>query len=634
MITASEIINKYISFFEEKGHKKIPSAPLVPEDDPTTLFISAGMHPLVPYLLGQTHPLGKRLVSVQKCLRTDDIDEVGDKVHHTFFEMLGNWSLGDYFKKEAIEWSFEFLTSKKWLGIDKNKLAISVFQGDADAPFDEESYQIWTKLGIPKERIARLSKKNNWWGPPGQTGPCGPDTEVFVWVGKKETPKNFDVDDPNWVEIWNDVFMQYYKDSNGKFELLKQKNVDTGMGLERILTVLNGSDDDYQTELYLPIIKKIEEISGKKYIENKKAFRVIVDHLKAAVFILSEGVYPSNVGRGYIPRRLIRRVVRYGKVIGIEKKIISEVSKPIFEIYKNMYPKILESKHYIIEGLANEETKFIKTLNEGLKKANDIFEKKIPISNEIYSKIMQIDMKGEILESIYHGDKTMSDVFPQHGIPVSNKAIYDAYITGEEAFYLYQTYGFPIEMIMEFVQAKKLFVAINDFRKEVKKHQELSRTASAGMFKGGLVDNSEIAVKYHTATHLLHAASRQIFGKHVEQKGSNITSERLRFDFSHPNKLTDEEIKKIEDLVNEKIQENLKVTKEIMDKETALKSGALGFFAEKYGDKVTVYSMGSFSREICGGPHVDFTGMLKRFKIIKQENIGHGQRRIYAVLEN
>jgi alanyl-tRNA synthetase len=602
-MTAQEIINKYIAFFEKRGHKIIPSASLIPENDPTALFTSAGMHPLVPYLLGQPHPSGKRLASVQKCLRTDDIDEVGDNIHHTFFEMLGNWSFGDYFKKEAIQWSYEFLTSNEWLNIPKNKLAISVFAGDNDAPFDQESYEIWLSLGVPKERIAKLPKKNNWWGPAGQTGPCGPDTEMFYWSGKETAPVDFDPQNTNWVEIWNDVFMEYNKTSDGKFELLKQKNVDTGMGMERALAVLNGFDDNYKTGLFWPLIQNIEESTGLKYgeksdneyieegeqcwVDTRKKMRIIADHIRAATFLLADGVIPSNKLQGYVLRKLLRRAA--SKAFSINKdfdvKNFKSLAQITINIYKSYFAKINQEE--ILTEISLEIRKFRATLERGLQRLD--------------------------------------------------KAIKDNENLGLTVFNLFQSYGYPPELSIELLRDRKIKFSKSDmkqFEDAKKSHIELSRTASAGMFKGGLQDHSEVTTRYHTATHLLHAALRQILGPHVKQAGSNITTERMRFDFSHPTKLTDEELKKVENLVNEKVKENLPVTHEEMSKEAALESGALGFFVEKYGDMVTVYSIGNFSREICGGPHVAFTSELKSFKIIKQENIGKGNRRIYAKVES
>ncbi|MDD2822687.1 MAG: alanine--tRNA ligase [Candidatus Daviesbacteria bacterium] len=591
---ASELRQKYLDFFASEGHKVIPSAPLVPENDPSVLFTTAGMHPLVPYLLGEKHPEGKRLTDIQKCLRTDDIDEVGDICHHTFFEMLGNWSLGDYFKTDALKWSFEFLTSPEYLNLPKEKLGVSVFEGDTDAPFDNESYDIWLSLGIDKDRITKLPKKDNWWGPVGNVGPCGPDSEMFIWTGTDTAPKTFDPENKQWVEIWNDVFMQYNKTAEGKFEKLSQQNVDTGMGMERALALTNGVDDDYQTELFLPIIKKIEKITNKKYEENLKEFRIIADHFKASTFLILDGVLPANKMQGYVLRRLLRRsMVKMhqlsGKIWNAES--IMEIVETILTIYEGNYNiNTEEDSKSVFAVVADELNRFAKTLDAGLKEIN---------------KIEKID--------------------------------------GKKAFDLYQTYGFPLEITEELFKLKGQNVDHAEFEKEFNAHKELSRTASAGMFKGGLTEQTEIATKYHTATHLLNAALRKVLGEGVQQKGSNITADRLRFDFSHKEKLTEEQIKEIENLVNKAIEDNLTVTSEIMDKQIALESGALGFFIDKYGDSVAVYTISDpstpsgrseppFSREICGGPHVKQTGELGKFKIIKEESASAGIRRIYAVL--
>lgn len=622
-MTAKELRQLYLDFFKSKGHAIIPSASLIPEHDPTCLFTTAGMHPLVPYLIKGPHPAGRRLASVQKCVRTSDIDEVGDATHHTFFEMLGNWSLGDpdapdgvgagYFKKEAIEWSWEFLTSPEWLNLDKNRLAVSVFAGDndpgdkhgANAPFDKEAHEIWKNLGAPEKRIAKLPKKNNWWGPAGATGPCGPDTEMFYWTGDpNNVPEGFNDDNKLWVEIWNDVFMQYEKKSDGSFAALKQKNVDTGMGLERMTAVLNGLNDDYKTELFANIIAKIERLSGKKYGESEqttRAMRVIADHLKAAAFIMGDGqgIAPSNVDQGYVVRRLIRRAIRYGKQIGIESKPeetwTKEIAKIVAHDYQEIYPELRRNVDFIIEELKKEEGKFSKTLEKGLK--------------EFRNQELKIKSQGLKI------------------------------IIGVDAFDLYQTYGFPIEMTKELAKEKGLEVDEAGFNEELKKHQELSRTASAGKFKGGLADASEETTKLHTAAHLLLAALREILGGHVVQKGSNITAERLRFDFSHPEKMTDRQKQEVEKLVNEAIEKNLPVICGEMNVEEAKKLGAMGVFESKYGERVKVYFIKSaqggraFSAEICGGPHVENTGGLGHFKIIKEESSSAGVRRIKAVLE-
>lgn len=591
MITRQELIKKYIEFFKSKNHKHIPSASLIPENDPTVLFTTAGMHPLVPYLLGQKHPLGKRLVSVQKCIRTGDIDEVGDATHHTFFEMLGNWGLGDYFKEEAIKFSFEFLTRE--LKIPVERLAVTCFIGDKDAPKDNFSSEIWVKLGIPKEHVAFLPKENNWWGPAGEVGPCGPDTEMFLWKdNSKPSPKKFNPEDETWVEIWNDVFMEYIKDKNKKFNKAEQQNVDTGMGVERTLAVSNNFDDNYLTELWQPIIKEIEKISGKKYKGNEKEMRIVADHIKASAFLLGDDhqIKPSNTSQGYILRRLIRRAIRYGKKLGIKENFTSKIAKVVSPIYPD-YTELQRNHKFIVEQLDEEENKFNQTLEKGLK---------------MFEKIAT-----------------------------------DKILTGKEAFLLFQSYGFPIEFTEELAEEKNIKVDLEEYNEEFKKHQDLSRTSSSGMFKSGLADDSEATKKLHTATHLLNEALRKVLGDDkVKQKGSNITPERLRFDFSFPRKLTEDEIKQIEKLVNEKIQQGLKVHRTEMPLQQATSSGAQAEFGTKYPEMVSVYTVEDpkdpkkwFSKEICTGPHVDNTSELGKFKIIKEESSSAGVRRIKAIVE-
>lgn len=718
--TRRDLIRAYIEFFKSKGHKEIPSASLIPENDPTALFISAGMQPLVPYLIGQKHPFGKRIVNVQKCMRTDDIDEVGDEVHHTFFEMLGNWSFGDYFKKEAIEWSFEYLT--RVLEIPKEKLAVTCFGGDSrvkDILKDKESKYIWEMLGFPELRIAFLEggvfeSKYNWWGPAGQTGPCGPDTEMFYWTGEGKVPERFDPNDKKWVEIGNDVFMQYerkkkillidgmnclydkdfnvnqelfeflhglnvkkvlvvnnfkekaeellknhgyevfsfngritkdnpvffqeliskysidkdeiiyfdHKNENlisaGKFGIkhlllfdgnveeiktfvkenlyyfipLTQKNVDFGGGVERTLAVLNGLNDNYETIIFKPIISKIEEISAKKYNENKKAMRIIADHLRAATFVLGDehGVKPSNAGQGYVLRRLIRRAIRYGRVLGIEGSFIDKIAEVVIDEYED-YHELHANRDFILDELKKEEERFGKTLEKGLRKLKDF----ISLNKEI---------------------------------------------SGKDAFLMFQSYGFPIEMTDEIARENGLKVDVAGFDAEMKKHQELSRTASGGMFKSGLADDSDRTVRLHTATHLLNEALRVVLGTDVRQRGSNITPERLRFDFNFPRKLTQEEINEVERLVNDKIKDALDVKREEMALDEAIDSGAQGEFGAKYSDVVSVYIVlddsdkkGWFSREICTGPHVKNTSEVGKFRILKEESVSSGVRRIKATVE-
>jgi len=589
-MTSTDLRQKYLDFFQAKGHKIIASASLIPENDPTVLFTTAGMHPLVPYLLGSPHPAGKRLVSAQKCLRTDDIDEVGDAKHHTFFEMLGNWSLGDYFKTDSIKWSWEFLTDQKWLGLDPKRIAVSVFAGDEDAPFDRESYDLWLGLGVPKERIAKLPKKNNWWGPAGQTGPCGPDTEIFYWAGdEKKVPATFNDDNDLWVETWNNVFMEYNKTADGKYEPLKQKNVDTGLGFERALALINGLDDNYQTDLFIGLIKKIEELSGHKYgesAETTKAMRIIADHIKAATFLMGDnhGLVPSNTDQGYVIRRLIRRAVRYGRQLGIKDDLWTKiVAQAVIYIYGKVYSELIRNQRFIENNLDKEEEKFNRTLEKGLQEFNKL------------SGLM---------------------------------------ISGAAAFNLYQSAGFPLEMTEELAKEKGITVDRAGFEAELKKHQDLSRTAAAGKFKGGLADATEATTKLHTAAHLLLAALRKILGDHVVQKGSNITAERLRLDFSHPDKLTPEQIAQAEEMVNDAIKHDWPVMLAEMSVAEAKEQGAMGVFDSKYGDRIKVYTIDDFSKEICGGPHVEHTGVLGRFKIQKEEASSAGVRRLKAILEN
>ena len=564
--TREELIKLYLDFFKSKDHKIIPSSSLIPSNDPTVLFTTAGMHPLVPYLIGQKHPLGKRLANVQKCIRTGDIDEVGDEIHHTFFEMLGNWSLGDYWKKEAIKYSFEFLT--KNLEIPKKEISITCFKGDKNAQQDNESSKIWEKLGIEKSKIKFLGKENNCWGPAGKIGPCGPDTEMFI----------------NDVEIWNDVFMQYNKNIDGKYEELKQKNVDTGMGVERTLAIINGFKDNYLTTTWQPIIKQIEKISKRKYNEHKKEMRIIADHLKAATFILAENIEPKNVEQGYVLRRLIRRAIRYGKLIMIQNNFTNEIAQIVIEMYPD-YKELKQNKDFILREIEKEENRFREGLTSGLKYFNKI------------SK----------------GKKNLS---------------------GKDAFLLFQSYGFPIEITEELAKEIKIKIDMKGYEKEASKHQELSRTASAGKFKSGLADNSERTTQLHTATHLLNEALKHVLkDENIKQRGSNITPERLRFDFNFSRKLTEEEIQKIEDLVNAKIQQGLEVKREETSLKKAIDSGAQAEFGAKYPEKVSVYSIGEFSKEICTGPHVKNTKEIGHFKITKEESSSAGVRRIKATID-
>lgn len=575
----------YINFFISKGHKQIPSAPVVPENDPSVLFNTAGMQPLIPYLMGQEHPYGTRLCDYQKCIRTNDLDNIGDTYHHTFFEMLGNWSLGDYFKEEAIEWSFEFLT--KVLNIPIERLAVTVFAGNDTIPFDEVSYNKWLSLGIKEERIARTIDDNFWIA--GESGPCGPDSEMFYWRSNDEIPEKFDTEDERWVEIWNDVFMQYNKSSDGTITELPKKNVDTGMGVERVTAILEGVNDNYESSIWKDIIELISKISNLPYKGNEQSMRIIADHLRTSVFISADyaGVKPSNVGQGYILRRLIRRAIRHAKKLGIDisSNWEEEIATLIISKYEKYYNELIDNKNIVLEVLKNEKEKFNRTLEKGLRE----FEK----------------------------------------VTKDNKDI-DA----TTAFKLYDTYGFPIELTVELAKERNINVDEEGFKDKFKAHQELSRTASAGQFKGGLSGNNEIETKYHTATHLLNAALKVVVNKDVHQKGSNITDERMRFDFSCDHKLSDEEKQKTEDLVNEWIKDGLKVTVEEMSKEDAIKSGAECMFIEKYPDIVTVYTIGdNISKELCGGPHVKNTNELGHFKIVKEEASSAGVRRIKAILE-
>ena len=604
---SSDLRQKYLSFFKEKGHNIISGASVIPENDPTVLFTTAGMHPLVPYLLGEKHPSGSRLASAQKCIRTGDIEEVGDTTHHTFFEMMGNWSLGDYFKKESIEYSWEFLTSDKYLGLDKNRIAVSVFEGDDDAPFDKEAFDIWKNIfekeNLPIERIAKLPKKNNWWGPAGATGPCGPDTEIFYFKGDREqVPPFFNDDNDLWVEIWNNVFMEYNKKEDGSFEPLSQKNVDTGLGLERVTTILSDLDDNYLSDLFLPLIKIIEELSNKKYEQSdeiKTSMRIIADHIKAAVMIIGDprGVSPSNTDQGYVVRRLIRRAIIRARKLNIndaKADWIKILSDGVIDIYAEAYPELREKRENIVLEMEKEAQKFQRSLEKGMIEFNKITSTKL---------------------------------------------------SGKEAFNLYQSFGFPLEITEELAKEKNIVVDKEAFYQELKKHQDLSRTASAGKFKGGLADSKEETVRLHTAAHLLLASLRKVLGDHVEQKGSNINPERLRFDFSHPEKVKPEELEKIEALVNEAISNYYQVICEELPLAEAKARGAMGVFDSRYGENVKVYSVchlkngshkelgDTFSSEICGGPHVDNTGALGKFRIKKEEASSAGVRRIKAVLE-
>ena len=590
MMTAADIRRKYIEFFRRHGHAEIKSASLIPDNDPTCLFTTAGMHPLVPYLSGQAHPAGKRLTDYQKCIRTGDIDEVGDPVHLTFFEMLGNWSLGDYFKEEAIAMSFEFLT--KELGIPLKSLAFTVFAGDEDAPFDNEAFELWRSHGVAAERIAKLPKKDNWWGPAGTTGPCGPDTEMFYWTGDGEAPAVFDPADKRWVEIWNDVFMQYNKTAEGKFVPLAQKNVDTGMGLERVTAVLQGKKSCYETEIFAPIFAALDAVRGVDPVpaaERSSSERIIADHLRAASFILADGITPGRVDQPYVLRRIIRRAIREGKKLGIEKPFVSAIAKAVIDNFKSVYPELEANEKVIVSELDREEAQFVSTLGNGIKELQKLIDR-VPAFVE--KKV----------------------------------------ISGKNAFNLYETYGFPIELTIEMAGEQGFSVDLPGYEEAYRKHQELSRAGAEQKFKGGLADHSEETAKLHTATHLLQAALRKVLGTHVEQRGSNITAERLRFDFSHPDKVTPEQLAAAEKIVNDAIAAKIPVKCEEMSVDEARAAGAMGLFGNKYGERVKVYTIGDVSKEICGGPHAANTGDLKSFKILKEESSSRGVRRIKAVI--
>lgn len=599
MITSQELRTKFLEFFRSKNHIIIPSSSLIPENDPSTLFTTAGMQPLVPYLLGEPHPLGRRLANVQKSLRTTDIDEVGDNWHLSFFEMLGNWSLGDYFKKEAIEWSFEFLTSPEWLGLALDHLAVTVFSGNEFAPQDKEAIEMWQSLGIKKQRIASLGIEDNWW-PPGKdsTGPQGPTTEMFYWTADSPPPLEFDPTDNRWAEIWNDVFMQFTRQTKGADLLpLKQKNVDTGMGLERTVAVLNKKGSVYETDVFESLIRKLQTLVKR---QEERGQRIIVDHLRAATFIIADdfGVTPSNLDRGYVARRLIRRAIRQGKRLGISENFTTQIAQQVINLMKEIYTELDRNKSKVFKALQEEEEKFNQTLSKGTRE----FEKLVSLAQ--------------------------------------NKII-----TGRQAFNLFATYGFPLEVTIDLASERGFQVDEAGFAEEFKKHQEKSRTATVGKFRGGLVDHSPATIKLHTANHLLQAALRRVLGDHVKQRGSNITHERLRFDFTHSERLTAQQLKEVEDLVNQAIAKDYPVSWQEMTVTEAKKSGALGFFEGQYEEKVKVYTIGNpdypptgdptaptFSKEICGGPHVEKTSILGKFKIIKEEAVSTGIRRIKAVL--
>jgi len=652
--SAADLRRLYLKFFESKGHAVIPSASVIPENDPTVLFTTAGMHPLVPYLLGAKHPMGNKLTDVQKCIRTGDIDEVGDASHCTFFEMLGNWSLGAYFKKDAIHWSWEFLTGEEWLGLDPEKLAFSVFAGDEKAPRDDEAAGYWKECGVKDDHIFYLNAKHNWWGPAGTTGPCGPDTEMFVI--KDQPPCGPDCSPAcscgRYLEIWNDVFMQYNKQADGTFPPLEQKNVDTGMGLERTIGVLLGAKTVYETDLFSDIIKKIEELSGKKYAaddEYTRSFRIIADHMRTATIIIGDdrGVTPSNVDQGYVLRRLIRRSVRHGMKLEMPEGMTAEIAKVVVNQYKDVYPELKRNEEHIVAQLILEEERFQKTLKQGMKEFDKLIFNIGRMTNAVKPVIDAIKEGADFAPAAdaaakqlpprpeYQAliallkDKTDKDALLKEAEAfIANLNVID----GRSAFKLYDTYGFPIEITTELASEKGLTVDEKGFQERFKQHQETSHAGAEQRFKGGLADNTEETAKLHTATHLLHAALRRVLGDEVAQKGSNITAERLRFDFSFSRKMTPEEIKEVERLVNEYIKGAAEVVCEEMTVPEAKAKGAIGLFESKYGERVKVYTMGEYSMEICGGPHAKNTGDLVSFKIQKEESSSAGVRRIKAVI--
>ncbi len=649
--SSNELRSLFLKFFQDHGHAVISSASVIPENDPTVLFTTAGMHPLVPYLMGEKHPSGTRLTDVQKCIRTGDIEDVGDFSHLTFFQMLGNWSLGDYFKKEMIPWSWEFLTSPDYLGLPKERLAFSVFAGDEDCPRDEESAQLWRDCGVDDDHIFFLPKENNWWGPAGTTGPCGPDTEMFFITDKE--PCGPDCSPAcscgRYLEIWNDVFMQYNKNAEGKFEPLSQKNVDTGMGLERTICVLNGKKSVYETDAFTDILAKIAELSGKEYgsdDETTKAFRIIADHMRTSTFIMGDdrGVSPSNVDQGYVLRRLIRRAVRYGMGIGMPDGFTGEIAKVVIAQFEEVYPELKRNEAFVLEQLALEETRFAKTLRQGEKEFEKIYnnvkntktilesilnaENKVALAQELAQtkKLRPSPDMMPIIDAAKAGDEAA--LVEAVNARLSTLSVMD----GRSAFKLYDTYGFPIEMTIELATEKGLTVDQNDFAERFKQHQATSQAGAEQRFKGGLADHSDQTARLHTATHLMHTALRKVLGPEVAQKGSNITAERLRFDFSFGRKMTAEEIAEVEKLVNEAIAAKAPVICEEMTVAEAKEQGAIGLFESKYGEKVKVYTMGEFSKEICGGPHAENTGDLVSFKIKKEESSSAGVRRIKAVI--
>ncbi|MBQ2953954.1 MAG: alanine--tRNA ligase [Clostridia bacterium] len=649
-ITSAQLREMFQAFMESKGHHRIQSASIIPENDPTVLFTTAGMHPLVPYLMGTPHPAGTRLTDVQKCIRTGDIDEVGDPSHLTFFEMLGNWSLGDFFKKEMIPWSWEFLTSPEYLGLDKDKLAFTVFAGDEDCPRDDEAADLWRSMGVAEDHLFFLPKEHNWWGPAGITGPCGPDTEMFIITKKPCGPTCSPACKCGaYLEIWNDVFMQFNKQKDGTFIPLEKKNVDTGMGLERTICVLTGKKTVYETDAFTGIIARIAELSGKGYEDDEattRAFRVVADHLRTSTFILGDdrGVSPSNTDQGYILRRLIRRAVRYGMSLGMSEGFTAEIAQVIIDQYKDVYPELERNAAFVVEQLKLEEGRFARTLRQGEKEFEKVYnntvntramlesilaaEDKVALAQELArtKKLRPSPDMMPIIEAANAGDEAA--LVAAVNARMASLTVLD----GRSAFKLYDTYGFPIEMTIELAAEKGLTVDEADFAERFRQHQEKSHQGAEQKFKGGLADHSEQTAKLHTATHLLHAALRKVLGDEVAQKGSNITAERLRFDFSFGRKMTPEEIAEVQRLVNEAIAAAVPVVCEEMTVPEAKAKGAIGLFESKYGEKVRTYKMGEFSFEICGGPHAANTGDLVSFRIQKEESSSAGVRRIKAVI--
>ena len=651
-ITSAALREMFQKFMESKGHHRIQSASVIPENDPTVLFTTAGMHPLVPYLMGTPHPAGSRLTDVQKCIRTGDIDDVGDPSHLTFFEMLGNWSLGDYFKEEMIPWSWEFLTSPEYLGLPKDRLAFTVFEGDDDCPRDLVSYNLWRQCGVAEDHLFFLPKANNWWGPAGMTGPCGSDTEMFIITDRE--PCGPDCSPAcscgRYLEIWNDVFMEYNKTAEGKYEPLAKKNVDTGMGLERTVCVLNGKKSVYEIDAFARILERISQLSGREYGANEtdtRSFRIIADHMRTATFILGDdrGVSPSNTDQGYILRRLIRRAVRYGMQLGMSEGFTVEIAKVIIDQYQSVYPELARNADFALEQLKLEEARFARTLKQGEKEFDKIYDN-VCRTRQLLDGILAAKDRIALARDLAETKKLRPspDMMPiidaaKAGDAAALEQAVQARLSGlgtldgRSAFKLYDTYGFPIEMTRELAAEKNLTIDEADFQDRFRKHQELSHQGADQKFKGGLADHSEQTARLHTATHLLHAALRQVLGDEVAQKGSNITAERLRFDFSFGRKMTPEELKEVERLVNVAIDAAVPVVCEEMTVPEAKAKGAIGLFESKYGERVRTYKMGDFSFEICGGPHADNTGDLGSFKIQKEESSSAGVRRIKATIQ-